>query len=78
MRIAAMAGLALVVAVVYMSPSILAAARNSPRTGAIVLVNALTGWTVVGWACALRMTLTAAAGPGVRPRPGPRAPISRE
>lgn len=73
MRIAALAGLALAAALVYMLPSILAAARNSPRTGVIMLVNALTGWTVIGWVKALRMTLAA---PGGCPRRGPGASAS--
>ena len=76
MRIAALAGLALAAAVVYMLPSILAAARNSRRTGVIVLVNALTGWTVIGWVKALRMTFDAPAAPGGWPRGGPGASAS--
>jgi hypothetical protein len=75
MRIAALAGLALAAALVYMLPSILAAARNSPRTGVIMLLNALTGWTVIGWVTALRMTLAAPA-PGGWPRRGPGASAS--
>jgi hypothetical protein len=77
MRITAVAGLALAAAIVYMFPSILAATRNSPRTGVIVLVNAFTGWTVIGWAYALRMTLTAAAASGGQLRRGSGTPAAR-
>jgi RsiW-degrading membrane proteinase PrsW (M82 family) len=37
----------------YWLPSILASARRHPDLVTVVVVNALLGWTVVGWLSAL-------------------------
>ena len=37
----------------YFLPSILALARNKRDTTAILVLNILLGWTVIGWAIAL-------------------------
>jgi len=37
----------------YFLPSILAFARNKRDTGAILVLNILLGWTVIGWVIAL-------------------------
>lgn len=48
-----MAGLILLVLGVYWLPSILARIERHPDLVPIVIVNALLGWTVVGWAWAV-------------------------
>jgi hypothetical protein len=42
-------------AAVYMLPAIVAERRDIPNAGTVFAVNVLLGWTVVGWAFALRM-----------------------
>lgn len=49
----AMLGLILLVLGVYWLPSILARTWRHPDLVPIVLVNALLGWTVVGWVWAV-------------------------
>jgi hypothetical protein len=39
----------------YWVPSIVAAVRHVRNTGSIVVINLLTGWTVIGWIVALAM-----------------------
>lgn len=53
------ATLALVVVVLgmYWLPSIIGYFRHAPRLVALVLTNALLGWTVVGWLISLSMAL---------------------
>jgi Superinfection immunity protein len=56
--------LILLVLGVYWLPSILAWSRRHPELVPIVLVNALLGWTVVGWVWAIaRLVRTGAAHP---------------
>lgn len=43
--------------VLYMLPTILAAIRRKPDIGMIAFMNALSGWTVLGWFVALVMAL---------------------
>jgi len=45
--------LVLLVLGLYWLPSILASARRHPDLVTVVVVNALLGWTVVGWLSAL-------------------------
>lgn len=55
------ATIAIVVAIVtagYMAPWAIAAARGRSNHWAVFWVNLLTGWTVIGWAIALYMSLT--------------------
>jgi hypothetical protein len=47
-------GLILLVLGVYWLPSIVARVRRHPDLVPIVVVNALLGWTVVGWVWAAR------------------------
>jgi hypothetical protein len=47
-------GLILLVLGVYWLPSIVARIRRHPDLVPIVVVNALLGWTVVGWVWAVR------------------------
>jgi hypothetical protein len=48
-----MAGLILLVLGVYWLPSILARIKRHPDLVSIVIVNALLGWTVIGWVWAV-------------------------
>lgn len=66
MRVAGVAGLALVAAVIYMLPAILASALRVRACGKIAALNLALGWTVAGWAAALWWCIRAAA-PGPRP-----------
>jgi hypothetical protein len=43
----------LVLLVIYLLPSIVAASRDSNRKGQIFVTNLLLGWTVLGWIIAL-------------------------
>ncbi len=43
---------AVIGAVLYLIPTIDALYRKHPRTGRIVLVNLLAGWTLLGWGIA--------------------------
>jgi hypothetical protein len=38
---------------VYLAPAVVAAARRRPRWPAILMLDLLVGWTVVGWVVAL-------------------------
>jgi hypothetical protein len=42
----------------YMLPSIVAHARQQPNLAAILALNVLLGWTVIGWVIALVWALT--------------------
>jgi hypothetical protein len=39
----------------YWVPSITALSRHVPDRGSVIVINALTGWTVIGWVVALAM-----------------------
>ena len=54
----------LVAAVVYFAPSAVAAARNHQQRGAIITLNVLLGWTLLGWIAALVWAMTAVRKPG--------------
>ncbi len=55
--------LVLVVLGLYWLPSILACRRRHPDLFTVVIVNALLGWTVLGWLVALARVLRPVAGP---------------
>ncbi len=42
----------------YFAPSIVAAARHTHNTAAILLINIFFGWTIIGWFVALVMALS--------------------
>ena len=50
---------ALAVAALYMLPGIVALVRGHHNAGAIVVMNLLLGWTVLGWIFALIWASTA-------------------
>lgn len=58
-------GLMAVVVIVYLLPSLLALMRRHRSLPAIVFVNTVLGWTVVGWFWAMIWSLTG----NVRPSP---------
>ena len=65
----------LVIAVVaaYFTPSVIALCRGLPRPEMVLAVNALAGWTVIGWllalSMALRRQLPSQPAPGAAPFP---------
>ncbi len=68
---------------VYFSPTIVAVSRTHHQAGAVFAINLLLGWTLIGWAVAFAMALSAHRqppvilnqyGPGIPPQPqGPPA-----
>jgi hypothetical protein len=54
----------------YFVPFMIAAARDHDSFVAILIVNALLGWTGIGWiACMLWASFSPARGPSVAPQP---------
>ena len=47
-----------IVIVFYLLPSFVAAVRHHHNEGAIVALNILAGWTILGWIAALVWALT--------------------
>jgi len=41
----------------YLLPSIVAAKRQVPNAGPIVVVNVFLGWTLIGWVIALALAV---------------------
>ena len=64
----------------YWIPSIVAAVRHVRNTGSIVIINLLTGWTVIGWIVALAMACRSVdRNPAaVPPPPGPPPPAGEQ
>jgi Superinfection immunity protein len=54
MGILVIASLAFVAAVIYLAPALIAHARHLPAEQRIMAFDLLLGWTVIGWAAALR------------------------
>lgn len=52
-------GIVAVLMAAYVLPSIIALARGHHNKGAIIAVNVLPGWSVLGWIGALVWSLTA-------------------
>jgi len=50
----------LVIFTAYFAPTIVAAVRHHHQFGAILVINALLGWTFIGWVVALAMACSAA------------------
>lgn len=44
--------------VIYFLPTIISICRDSTKKGAVICVNILLGWTLVGWAISLVMALS--------------------
>jgi hypothetical protein len=44
-----------VLAALYVLPSLLAWQTGSPRRGRIIAINILLGWTIIGWIAAMVM-----------------------
>ena len=45
--------------ILYLLPTIVAQARHHRNTGAILILNLLTGWIVLGWIVSLVWSMTA-------------------
>lgn len=54
---------------IYMAPSGVAFIRKVPSPWSIVVVNALLGWTLIGWAVALAMAVRDRKPPDEKPDP---------
>lgn len=48
-----------IILVLYIIPSIIAAARYHRQLGAIVVINLFLGWTLLGWVIALAWAFSA-------------------
>jgi hypothetical protein len=48
----------------YWTPTIVATIRKGPNTRAVVVINFLLGWTVIGWIAALVMACRTPRVPG--------------
>lgn len=55
-------------AVPYFIPTMIASARRHPNLSMIVIINLLTGWTVVGWVAAFVWSLRDPMPPSPTPR----------
>ena len=58
----------------YFLPTLVAAARNHPQTGAIGILNLLLSWTFLGWVVALVWAFINVPGGPQSPLPGQRSP----
>ena len=56
------ATLIVMVLLAYFVPSVIAGARHHHQTGAILVLNLLLGWTLLGWIAALVWAFTATPG----------------
>ena len=45
----------IVIIAAYWVPSIVAGGRHVPNLGAVVIINAFLGWSLIGWVVALAM-----------------------
>jgi Superinfection immunity protein len=70
------AALALIVAL-YFLPSIVASSRKHHQTGAIIVLNLLLGWTVLGWILAMVWAATAVKTQPAQPLGGIMGAIQR-
>ena len=59
------ATLIVMVLLAYLVPSVIAGARHHHQTGAILVLNLLLGWTLLGWIAALVWAFTATPGKDV-------------
>lgn len=50
--------LLLVIAVLYFLPTVIAVSRKLNKPGGVIALNALLGWTVIGWIGALVMAFS--------------------
>lgn len=57
--------LLVVLAGAYFLPSVVAFSRHHHQAGAVFAINLLLGWTLIGWAVALAMALSAHRQPPV-------------
>lgn len=72
------AGTALACTIVYFLPTFVACARRSPLVTEALLVNALAGWTVAGWAAAWYLAFRRDTRPADLPGGRGRGPGERQ
>lgn len=51
------AGLAVVLLILYIVPTIVALSRKVTNRGSVAIINIFLGWTFVGWVIALAMAV---------------------
>jgi len=66
--------LALVLFAIYVLPSVVAACRQVPNVGSIIVINLLLGWTLIGWVVAMAMAARTIPG-HTSVSSGPAAPL---
>jgi Superinfection immunity protein len=58
--------LIVVMVTAYMLPTLVACLRHAPDAAAVAVLNAVLGWTVIGWIVALALALRKPASPVVQ------------
>ncbi len=61
----------LAIVLAYWAPTAVASFRHVPNTGSVIVINALLGWTVVGWIVALAMACRSKRPPQLAVMPYP-------
>jgi len=52
--------MAMLIATLYMLPTVIAYARDIPQRQTVVVINLMIGWTVAGWVVAMIMATNVA------------------
>ncbi len=73
LRVSLIALLAMAAVGVYLAPALIAVARRADRAELVLAVNALLGWTLVGWVGAMLLATRARQLPMAPPAPGAAA-----
>ena len=73
LRVSLIALLAMAAVGVYLAPALIAVARRADRAELVLAVNALLGWTLVGWVGAMLLATRARQLPTGPPAPGAAA-----
>ena len=50
-------------ALVYLTPTVIVMGRLHPKTGPVIVVNIFLGWTLIGWVVALAMACSSQRAP---------------
>ncbi len=50
----------------YFLPAIVAASRNVPNSGSVLVINLFLGWTLIGWVVALAMAARSVPQPQIQ------------
>lgn len=66
----------LLIAGLYLLPTVVAAVRKVPNGGSVFVINLLLGWTLIGWVVALAMAARSAPPPPVHQTFTTQSPVS--